>query len=162
MFRRESMVEPPMPIEIERRSDALTLNTDEVRKVVRDENRGLTEGINGLMSATREMTTAIHGLVTQSRVNDEKFANMHKQIHQVGTEADATNQALLKLSTDVIPAIEQQVALNGFSVGAFWKGAAVVITPLAAVAAYLYKEIIEREEHIVLLMKEMHEIISKI
>ena len=146
----------------DRRRDVLTLNTDEVRRVVRDENKGLTDGIRGLMAATEKMTDAIQGLVADSRVNEEKFANINAQIIHNGSEAEEINKALLHLSTVVIPDIEQQVAVNGFSLTAFWKMVGLIITPMGGISAYLYSEIGTRDRLLVDLIKELHTLIAAI
>jgi hypothetical protein len=144
----------------DRRRDVLTLNTDEVRRVVRDENKGLTAGIQGLMIATEKMTDAVQGLVADSRVNEEKFANINAQILHNGNEAEEINRAVFQITTVVIPDLEKQVALNGFSLLAFWKTFALVFTPVAGMAAYLFKEIEGRDAHILVLMADLHKLIT--
>lgn len=143
---------------VERREN--TLSTDEVRQVVRDENKGLQDGLNGLMLATQKMTEAIYGLTAQSRVNDEKFANLHKQISHVADEADVANNSLARITSEIIPRIEQEVALNGFSLTAFWKSAAVVVTPICVVCGYLYTEIEAKNTQIVELISTLNSLIS--
>ena len=144
----------------ERRVASGPLNSDEVRRVVRDENRGLTEGIQGLMAATEKMTDAVQGLVADSRVNEEKFANINAQLQHNGNETEDVNKAVLNITTIVIPELEKQVALNGFSLLAFWKTFALVFTPVAAMGAYMFKEIEGRDAHILLLMADLHKLIS--
>lgn len=140
----------------DRRGDVLTLNTDEVRRVVRDENRGLADGIKGLMVATEKMTDAVQDLVAESRVNEEKFASINSRIRRNGKEAEEVNKAVLHLSSVVIPELEHQVALNGFSLTAFWKVVGIVSAPILGIGAFLYREIGLRDKLITDLVEAIH------
>ena len=144
----------------ERRAGVLTLSSEEVRLVVRDENRGLAEGIRGLVSATEKMTGAVNDLIAESRVNDEKFANINAQLTHNGKEAEEANASLLHLSTTVIPEIERRVALNGFSVSTFWKATAAIGTPISLIIGYMYTKMEARDEQITSLVAVLTELLK--
>jgi len=140
----------------------MTLSREDVRDIVKSENAPMQEGITALVGATNKMTEAITDLAAQSMVIDEKLMHMNSEIERCEKMATDANTGLLRLSTDIIPDIEQQVALNGFSASSFWKLTGMFVAPVGAIGTYLYSEINARNDHIEALVTSLTELISKL
>ena len=105
---------------------------EEVRAVVRDENRHLEQAITRLTESVDRVVHTVAELAAQSKANDEKFVRVHERIDEVHHMFEDTNRAMLTITTDTLPELETSVAVNSFSAEKMWKIAFVVAVPLVS------------------------------
>lgn len=106
------------------------ISKDEVRDVVREENKDLSSNMARMIDSMEKMAGAIGELTAQSKANDEKFNRVHERIDEIGTLASNSNNQVVDILSNRLPEIEATVAVNSFSSDKVWRFALVVAVPL--------------------------------
>jgi len=106
------------------------MTIDEIKGLVRDENKHMKYTVDHLIISIDKMTKSIIEFASHNKVNTEKFIRVYDKIEDAHQLAEKTNERLLTLSTDTLPRLESKVVLNSFSTDKIWKIAAAITVPL--------------------------------
>lgn len=117
----------------------MDLTSEEVRAVVRDEQAHIVKTLDRLAVSMEAMAGFMVEAKASERANEQKFIRVHERIDDHDKRVNDQNSAIIKLSTEVIPQIEQEVAKNTLSANVFWRFIFMIVVPLCSgLGAVLY------------------------
>ena len=107
-----------------------SISQEDVREIVQAENKHIEKSLSRLADSVEKMVTAVNELAIQSKVTEEKFTRVHERIDEAQTAANQANQSIMTMTTQVLPDLEANVAVNSFSSQKMWKIAFAITLPL--------------------------------
>ncbi len=107
-----------------------SITQDHVREIVREENKYIEKTMTRLAESVEKMVEAVNKLAIQSHVTEEKFTRVHERIDNIKDLANAANKGVMSITTEILPDIEANVAINSFSMNKMWKIALAITLPL--------------------------------
>jgi len=118
------------------------ITTEDVRGIVQQENRVIEKTLIELAKESKKTTEAMNKtaeilseVVTQTRVNDEKFARLDERIDAVNQSVVQAHDIQIEFSKTVLPQLE----INSFGVKVLWKIALSMFVPTAGMFVLFYK-----------------------
>jgi len=93
-----------------------TITTEDIRGIVRQENRHIEQSMAGMADSIKEVTNAIKELTTLCSVYEERSANTSTRIDEANKLANQANQSVIALYKEELP----RIAVNSFSSKQLW------------------------------------------
>lgn len=131
----------------------MTLNAEEVRSIVREENRAMREAITELSGSMKQLSEGLQRLIASERVTDEKFTRVHERVDVAEDLAKQANESNNHLTSHVLPQMENQITVNAFSVRSFWLAITPVLGIAGAIITFLYLHIGQKDALIIGMLK---------
>ena len=110
----------------------MTLTSDEVRAVVRDEQIHTEKTLDRMADSMEQLVEFMVESKANEKANEQKFIRVHERIEGNEHRINEQGQSLLTLTTHEIPSIQQEVAKNTLSASVFWRFFFMLIMPLCS------------------------------
>lgn len=105
------------------------LNANDVRDVVRDEQKHLEKSLDRMAISVEKMADFMLQTKISEKENEQRLIRIHERFENDECRINELNRSLLTITTDVIPELEKEVAKNSMSTGIFWKLVLLITVP---------------------------------
>lgn len=110
----------------------MTLTSDDIRAVVRDEQAHMEKTLDRVADSIEKLAEFMVESKANEKATEQKFIRVHERIEGNEHRINEQGQSLLTLTTHEIPAIQQEVAKNTLSASVFWRFFFMLIMPLCS------------------------------
>lgn len=110
----------------------MSLTSDDVRAVVREEQIHTEKTLDRMADSMEKLVEFMVESKANERANEQKFIRIHERIDDDEHRINELGSALIKVTTESIPNIEQAVAKNTLSTSVFLRFLFMLIVPLCS------------------------------
>jgi hypothetical protein len=119
------------------------LTSEDVREVVRKEQEHMEKSLDRMAVSIEKMADFMIESKASERANEQKIIRIHERIDSNDSRLNEMNRAMIAVTTEVIPHLEQEVAKNSLSSSVFWKFIFMLVVPMCSgigTVLYLFQE----------------------